>query len=181
MSIEFKAWPKIARGKGQHVTISEKLDGTNACVIIIDGELTGVQSRKRLLTLDNDNYGFCKWAYENKEKLEELGDGYHYGEWYGEGIQKNHHKKDGKYFALFNTFRWTETPLPIELNLEIVPILYVGPVDDINIENAMLSLELQAKELDYTPEGVVAYYHNTKTYEKYTFKSPNGKWVKGRN
>ena len=179
MSAEFKAWDKIPRGKGQHVTITEKLDGTNACVIIIEGKLVGVQSRTRLITPENDNYGFAKWTHENKESLEKLGDGYHYGEWYGEGIQKNHHKKDGKYLALFNTFRFSEErPLPKDINIEIVPILYSGSKKDINIDEIMKSLELQAEEANYTPEGIIVYHHNTRAFEKYTFKNVNGKWAK---
>lgn len=173
----FKAWPKIPRGKGQQVTISEKLDGTNSCVIIKEGEIVGVQSRNRMITVDDDNYGFAKWVSENKEKLEQLGDGYHYGEWYGAGIQKNPHNKDGKYFALFNTFRYGEhNPLPEGLNIEIVPVVFRGAQEDIIIEEQMGMLEENAKVEGYNPEGLIIYYHNTRTFEKYTFKNVDGKW-----
>ncbi len=43
MTVEFKAWPKIPREKGNIVTVTEKIDGTNACGIIRDGELVGMR------------------------------------------------------------------------------------------------------------------------------------------
>lgn len=176
--IEFKPWDKIARGKDQHITITEKLNGTNACVIIKENKVVGVQSRTRLITPETDNYGFAQWVYDNKNALEQLGDGYHYGEWYGEGIQKNPHRKNGKHLALFNTFRFHEdNPLPENLNIEIVPILYTGPQQDITVDTVMETLKILALEAEYIPEGVIIYYHNTRTLEKYTFKNADGKWV----
>lgn len=88
MTIEFKAWPKIPRATGEKVTITEKMDGTNACVVIQEGKIVGVQSRKRFITPEDDNYGFAAWVAENEQELLKLGDGYHYGEWAGLGIQK---------------------------------------------------------------------------------------------
>ena len=32
--VEFKEWPKIPRGLGEQMTITEKIDGTNACIIV---------------------------------------------------------------------------------------------------------------------------------------------------
>ena len=89
--VEFKAWEKIGRDNPFGVTITEKIDGTNACIIIQDGEVVGVQSRKRLITPEDDNYGFAGWVERNIEDIMGLGDGYHYGEWAGLGIQKNPH------------------------------------------------------------------------------------------
>ena len=179
MTVEFKAWGKITRGKGQVVTITEKLDGTNACIIIKEGKIIGVQSRTRLITPEDDNYGFAKWVYTNQEQLELLGDGYHYGEWYGEGIQKNHHKKDSKYLALFNTFRFHEkNPLPKGVNIEIVPILFIGALENVNIDDIMVNLTQASHIEEYIAEGVIIYYHNTKAFEKYTFKNVKGKWAK---
>ena len=60
--VEFKAWPKIGRYNPFNVTITEKMDGTNACIIIEDGFIVGVQSRKRLITPDDDNFGFAQWV-----------------------------------------------------------------------------------------------------------------------
>ena len=105
-SPEFKAWPKIGRENPFKVTITEKLDGTNSCVIIQDDKVVGVQSRKRFITPEDDNFGFAQWVVDNNDELLSLEDGYHYGEWAGEGIQKNPHCLEGKHFFLFNTFRW---------------------------------------------------------------------------
>jgi hypothetical protein len=176
MDIEFKAWPKIGRGKGQRVIITEKLDGTNACVVIQEGKIVGVQSRKRFITPSDDNYGFATWVDHNEEELLKLGDGYHYGEWYGLGIQKNPHKAVGKRFALFNTLRWGEHNKNTPECVEVVPVLHDG-VLDITISDIMRDLQEKADNEEYTPEGVVAFYCNTQTMEKYTFKTPKGKWV----
>jgi hypothetical protein len=37
-----------------------------------------------------DNMGFAKWVKENASSLLMLGEGRHYGEWYGKGIQRNY-------------------------------------------------------------------------------------------
>lgn len=61
-----------------------KLDGTNASVWLEDGELH-CGSRKRELSLDNDNRGFMKYVMDNKEKymsfFEKCPDWILYGEW----------------------------------------------------------------------------------------------------
>ena len=68
--MEFKAWPKIPRLENTNWTITEKIDGTNACIIISnDGTEIAAQSRTRLITPDNDNAGFARWVQENKEDL----------------------------------------------------------------------------------------------------------------
>lgn len=80
----FRAWPKTPR-LFRDMVITEKIDGTNAAVIVADGKLYA-QSRKRIITPDDDNFGFASWVAEHPE-LVELGEGYHYGEWWGKGIQ----------------------------------------------------------------------------------------------
>jgi hypothetical protein len=66
-----------------------------------------VGSRSRWITPDNDNYGFAKWAYAHKAELQLLGPGYHYGEWWGNGIQRGYGLPNGeKRFSLFNVSRW---------------------------------------------------------------------------
>ena len=176
-TVEFKAWEKIPRENPFKVTITEKIDGTNACVIIQDGQIVGVQSRKRLITPEDDNYGFAAWVHQNSDDLLGLGDGYHYGEWAGLGIQKNPHNLDKKYFFLFNTFRWNENNPSRPQCCKVVPILFEGVIDNNTIEEVLNKLKLDAKE-DETPEGVIVYYHAFRKYTKHTIKSPNGKWCK---
>lgn len=179
MNVEFTPWPKIARFRGNHVTITEKIDGTNAALIIQEGQLVGYQSRSRLIKPGDDNYGFAFWAYEDKTALETLlGDGTHFGEWVGPGIQKNPHNLARKTFFLFNTARWEMLPLTPEpvSQLRVVPVLYQGTYEKGLIENVMANLEVAARDAGYTPEGVIVYWHDTRTYQKATFKTPEGKW-----
>lgn len=132
--ITFEGWPKTPRlNKAGSTIITEKIDGTNACVVIMPigavaawgayaphyggvawvhdptrsdvMYLVGAQSRNRLIYPSNDNAGFAQWVFDNADRLVELlGPGRHFGEWWGKGIQK--HKLDRKVFSLFNSHRW---------------------------------------------------------------------------
>lgn len=91
----------------REMIVTEKIDGTNACIHIgEDGEfLTG--SRSKWITPDCDNHGFSRWATEQKEELLGLGIGTHFGEWWGSGIQRGYELPKGeKRFSLFNVQRW---------------------------------------------------------------------------
>lgn len=140
---EFKSWGSTTR-ENKNKTITEKIDGTNACIVIYNGKVTA-QSRKRIITPDDDNYGFARWVYDNAGVLmDTLGYGYHYGEWYGEGIQKNPLGIEGKRFALFWATKYTEQN-GYELNkvdgLETVPLLHHGQCDIWTIPNIMQDLD----------------------------------------
>jgi hypothetical protein len=94
---EFREFPKMAR-LSREIIITEKIDGTNAQIFIgEDGEfLCG--SRTRWITPENDNYGFAKWAYERKDDLiRDLGPGRHFGEWWGQGIQRGYGLKEKRF------------------------------------------------------------------------------------
>lgn len=125
---EFLAFPKIPR-LNRDITITEKIDGTNAAVIIepIDdyaGRLANdgvpispdvvvragqayaiqAQSRKRLIFpgKQTDNYGFAGWVRSNAEELVDLlGVGRHFGEWWGSGIARNYGLVGQRNFSLF--------------------------------------------------------------------------------
>lgn len=176
-SLEFNPWPKIPRGQHESVTDTEKMDGTNSCIIIKDGKITGIQSRKRFISpgKESDNFGFAGWVHENAEQLIELGDGEHFGEWCGGKIQNNPHKLEEKTFFLFNTFRWGEHNPPPSC-CSVVEVLSQGEKTDSCIEEAMKLIHDRAKGTDVEPEGVIVYYHTTRRNEKYTFKSQRGKW-----
>lgn len=93
------------------------------------GYLVRAQSRKRIITPGNDNFGFAKWVWDNAEALANtLGMGYHYGEWYGEGIQKNPLAVKGRYWALFNTWHWARPENALRLSLSGVQGLTHVPV-----------------------------------------------------
>jgi hypothetical protein len=103
MMPEFQAWPKIPRWQNENYVITEKIDGTNGCIIVTAYGDVYAQSRSKILneTKSGDNFGFCKWVMGHKDELLNLGEGYHYGEWWGQGIQRNYGLPDRR-FSLFN-------------------------------------------------------------------------------
>jgi len=101
---QFTAFPKMARLQ-REVLISEKIDGTNAQVYITDDGKMLFGSRTRWITPGDDNFGFARWATDNKEELLKLGPGRHFGEWWGRGIQRNYGLSERR-FSLFNVARW---------------------------------------------------------------------------
>jgi len=175
--IEFKSFGKIPRENPFMVTISEKINGTNSCIVIQEGKIVGVQSRKRFITPEDDNYGFAGWVRDHNDELLALGDGYHYGEWAGLGIQKNPHCLKEKELFLFNTFRWNPNNPNRPACCNVVPVLFEGLMLPDTISQQLLELQDRAA-VGQTPEGVVAYYHAFRKYTKHTIISPNGKWCK---
>ena len=117
MTIEFKKWPKIPRLFNEEYSLTEKIDGSNACIVIDEEGSIGAQSRNGLIALHNDNFGFAQWVIDNKDDLLQLGPGHHFGEWYGQGIQRNYGLSTRR-FALFN-YRIAELPKCVD----IVPYL----------------------------------------------------------
>ena len=85
--MEFKKFDSIPR-LSKDMVITEKVDGTNACVVVMEDGTIFAQSRNKIITPTDDNHGFAKWVESNKEELLKLGVGYHFGEWYGCGIQR---------------------------------------------------------------------------------------------
>lgn len=151
--MEFEKFPKIPR-LNRDIIITEKIDGTNAQINIVEfskellraaghGIMAGAiyfspsldenteiavwaGSRNRWLNLvGGDNHGFAGWVFEHgAELIAGLGVGYHYGEWWGQGIQRCY-GLDEKRFSLFNTKRWTPDVTPDCCH--VVPVLYEGP------------------------------------------------------
>lgn len=160
--IEFRAWPKTPR-LFRDITISEKIDGTNACVIVTEGGRVAAQSRKRLITPESDNYGFARWVHDNSDDLIELlGPGYHYGEWWGSKIQRGYGLTGGeKRFSLFNVHRYGETVHESDGLLRTVPVLYEGPFGEDHIRTALWDLQDKgsAAEPGYmNPEGIITFH-----------------------
>jgi hypothetical protein len=179
IEFEFKEWPKIPRlNKGCVVT--EKIDGTNACVIITEDGRIGAQSRNRIVTpgKDTDNYGFARWVEDHTDELRQLGPGYHYGEWFGRGILRGYALEERR-FALFNVGRWTDRHncltgalIPNELLVSgrqyapacchVVPVLSRGPVSEA-IAQSTYMLETMGSHITgavgFKPEGMIVYLH----------------------
>lgn len=162
---EFQAWPSTPR-LYRDCTITEKIDGTNACVVVTDHADVYAQSRKRLVTPDDDNFGFARWVYDYQDTLwRVLGPGYHYGEWYGSGIQRNYGLTE-KRFALFNVNRWqplVDDGALFEIpGLEVVPIIGFGTFNDQTVELALNKLRYNGSVAVpgfRNPEGIVIWHH----------------------
>jgi len=121
--MEFEEFPKIAR-LSRTCVITEKIDGTNAQVHIarLDDYLKATDalanrgdlymfagSRNRYITPAADNFGFARWVMEHADELWALGEGRHYGEWWGSGVQRGYGLTKGeKRFSLFNVARWND-------------------------------------------------------------------------
>lgn len=165
---EFKEFPKMQRlyDNANGIVITEKIDGTNGAIQIENGVVVAVQSRKRIITPQDDNFGFASWVYSNQEEIARaLGDGIHFGEWYGSGIQRGYGLTHGKKrFALFNTSRWTSDDIAHVEGLELVPELYRGDIKrglDSHINNAVAKLlneGSQAQPGFMNPEGIVVFF-----------------------
>jgi len=166
--IEFQEFPKIAR-LSRDMIITEKIDGTNAQIIIDEDGSFGCASRKRIITPESDNYGFAKWAYEHKDDLMKLGPGRHFGEWWGNGIQRGYGILE-KRFSLFNVGRWDCPERPSCCG--IVPTLYKGEFDTISIRKVLDDLQLHGSYAApfMNPEGVVIFHEASRTMFKKTIK-----------
>ena len=176
--VEFEPWAKIPRAVLGGCIISMKMNGTNACIIIKDGKVVGVQSRKRMINIgkENDNYGFASYVAQNMEKVLQLGEGRHYGEWAGLGIQKNPHNLESKTFFLFDTRRWGEHNVPPE-GIEVVEILHQGEYSRTIIDDVMNTLKTRSETEGWKAEGIVVYLPKIKAMEKHTFEYSKGKWA----
>ena len=168
--MDFIEFDKIAR-LSRNCVVTEKIDGTNASIVITeDGEfLTG--SRTRWITPTDDNYGFAKWAAANKEELLKLGPGSHYGEWWGLGIQRNYGLKE-KRFSLFNTARWSDAAVRPAC-CSVVPVLYSGLFSTILICEALGNLAQYgsiAAPGFMKPEGIVIWHEAARMYFKKTIE-----------
>lgn len=206
--MEFRSWGKTPR-LFRDVVITEKIDGTNSAVIFEDVTLldvdlvpsnelvvrgaylyrVGAQSKNRLITpgKTTDNYNFAQWVYENKELLfDQLGVGYHFGEWWGKGIQKRYGDLDYRTFSLFNTRKHAEvffrTPelngTPV--NVESVPILYQGEFSEEAVHKVareLLKNGSAAAPFAPNPEGIAIFHTQSGQVYKYTFDgNDKGKW-----
>lgn len=181
---EFRSFGKIPR-LSRECTITEKIDGTNACIFIgEDGEfLTGC--RTRWITPEDDNHGFARWAHEHKDELLNLGPGRHFGEWWGAGIQRKY-GLDHKRFSLFNTSRWADAnPYPVPFATcpdtlpkdvafapaccRVVPVIYHGLFDTDAVNAALMAITTLGSAAApgfMQPEGIIIYHHASGGYFK---------------
>lgn len=189
----FQPFPKLAR-LSRGCTITEKLDGTNAQIYIVNPEaLEGeaweavcqseplavindlymyAGSRTRIITpgKTSDNYGFAQWVLDHSNELIELGEGRHFGEWYGQGIQRGYGLTE-KRFALFDTHKWPDVR-PRPSCVSVVPILHKGEFTSDAINHVMDKLRYGGSVAVHeymNPEGIVVYHEQAKVSFKKTF------------
>lgn len=197
----FSTFPKMPR-LSRDIIITEKIDGTNAQISITDvfphwdENITAYAvgpdskeyaiyagSRNRWITPANDNFGFASWVRSNAAELVKLGNGRHFGEWWGSGIQRGYGLKKGeRFFSLFNALRWAdgslaEKPELLEIPngdpkaepklqqytpscVGVVPTIYRGPFNTHAVDNVLNMLKEHGSNAVagyMNPEGVVVY------------------------
>jgi len=175
---EFSEFPKIYR-LNRDCVVSEKLDGTNAQVVVGEDMSVRAGSRTRWITPEADNHGFARWVKEHEEELKALGPGRHFGEWWGQGIQRKYGLTE-KRFSLFNTSRWNaETPPPACCHT--VPVLYTGPFDThviADVAEALRASGSRAAPGFMNPEGIVVYHVHANQCFKFTLDGDGHKGVR---
>lgn len=152
---DFVPFPKIPRLK-RGCIITEKIDGTNAQVVVGEDGSVRAGSRKRWITPEDDNFGFARWVAEHADGLRELGPGQHFGEWWGVGIQRGYDLTERR-FSLFNAGRWSnERPSCCD----VVPVLYSGDFSTDVVDETLASLKesgSRARPGFMRPEGIIVY------------------------
>lgn len=194
---EFRGFGKIPRF-ARPVILTEKIDGTNASVLIEPGyaddpsviascRILGTDyvmragSRTRWVTPKNDNFGFAAWAQLHADEFFELGVGHHFGEWWGKGIQRGYGIEERR-FSLFNAGRWIEGEedrvdeqqrvVPAPFN--VVPVVERGAC--LSMSGVLLAADIlriggsRAAPGYMNPEGVVVYHEASGHYYKYSLK-----------
>lgn len=175
---DFQEFPKMAR-LSREIIITEKIDGTNAKILITENGDLYVGSRTRWITPQDDNHGFAKWVEQNKEEILKLGPGRHFGEWWGHGVNRGYGLQKGeKRLSLFNVSRWalygTEPQIissadPRNIKYQdvlpqcvgLVPILYKGVFDTVKIDEVLNNLKLNGSYASpgfMNPEGIVVFH-----------------------
>jgi len=175
--MEFQPFPKMSR-LSREIIVTEKLDGTNAQVCISDDGLQiRAGSRTRWVSPESDNHGFAAWVESHREELLTLGPGRHFGEWWGQGIQRGYELAE-KRFSLFNTQRWalhgtepktypTKDPRIVKVQkvlpacCSLVPVVFQGEFHTYKIEECLEKLRTGGSVAApgyMNPEGVVIYH-----------------------
>lgn len=203
--MDFVEFDKISR-LNRDVVVTEKIDGTNGQIhirradAVPDSLLTskfeyeegydtkinifdvphfiraGSRSRWVVNVGSDDNSGFGRWVKANAEELAKLGEGAHFGEWWGAGIQRKYGLND-KRFSLFNVHRWTPENKPT--CCLTVPIIS----EDVGFDCVYEAIEFLKRNGSVAapgflkPEGVVAFHTHSRALFKMTIeKDQEHKW-----
>jgi len=188
---DFEKFPKIPR-LNRNIIITEKIDGTNAQIYVSDEPITmrielprgadtlvrrrtgriWAGSRNRWIIPEHDNFGFAAWVREHADELLQLGPGRHFGEWWGQGINRGYGLNHRR-FSLFNVSRWgphLPDPIPdfenstrteVPACCHVVPVLWHGlfRIDRINdVMDILRQYGSMAAPGFMNPEGIVIYH-----------------------
>ena len=145
-------------------------------------------SRNRWLNVgkQNDNHAFAYWVKENAPSLVMLGEGRHYGEWMGKGIQRGYGLEE-KRFYLFNVSKWVKkhdgkgNTFCLEEKqqycpdcCEVVPVLYEGEFCTQTINGVLGILKTVGSKAVpgyMNPEGICVYHTAAGQYFKKTIEN----------
>jgi hypothetical protein len=179
--LEFAKMPRLSR----EAIITEKIDGTNAQILITPIELdedaikSSVTDIIEIVELDGrkytiragsrnkwvrpgkqtDNYGFAGWVKDNASELIKLGEGRHFGEWWGSGINRGYNMK-GKVFSLFNVDRWSNDEVRPTC-CSVVPELWRGIFSTDAADGVLGILKEKGSQASpgfMNPEGIVVWH-----------------------
>jgi hypothetical protein len=201
----FEEFPKIAR-LSRECVITEKIDGTNGQVFIQqrcscsqhpgatcsscpnprlliaerDGLLMYAGSRTQFITPERDNHGFARWVQEHAYDLFALGEGRHFGEWWGSGIQRGYGLPKGeKRFSMFNVARWDDLrdrekfPQDRPTCCHVVPVLYQGAFFTDAADTVLDKLSRDGSRAApgfMKPEGIVVWHEAARQMFKKTLE-----------
>ena len=167
---EFVPFPKIAR-LDSTCTVTEKIDGTNACVIVTaDGEVLA-QSRSRIITPTDDNYGFARWVKENRRFLVSAKATTSAS---GGGRASSASTAKSASVSRCSTCRWADG-CGRPFCCDVVPTLLVGEfrsIDFARVEHDLRAGGSVAAPGFMKPEGFVVYHHRLNAYLKHPFDKP---------
>jgi hypothetical protein len=176
MTTEWHAFPKIPR-LFRECVVTEKLDGSNASILVPDDEGMALRafSRSREVTpgKQSDNHGFAQWVADNEPEIRNLGPGVHFGEWWGQGINRGYDLKE-KRFSLFNVDRWSDEAGDRPLCCQVVPVILreTFRAGTASLARDMLRLDGSYAAPGYMkPEGIVVYHTAAKQMFKVTIEN----------
>ena len=166
----FHTFEKIAR-VNRPMIVTEKLDGQNALIHILDDGRVFIGSREQYIDEHTDVKGFWHWCQDHMEEIKLLGPGRHHGEWWGSGIGRGYGLKE-KHFSLFNTSKWNVDNTPP--CVDVVPVLYQGPFSTETMAEIVEALRAQGSMAVpgfMRPEGIVVFHVHAYSFFKWTLEN----------
>jgi hypothetical protein len=169
----FRGFPKIPR-LNRDIVITEKIDGTNASILITDKGDMYAGKRSDWCTPEKDNHGFATWVQANKQELLKLGPGRYFGEWWGKGINRGYGLSERR-FSLFSD---PDVSVGLPACVSVVPVLYSGVFSCGAITAALHQLRSAGSVAApgwMKPEGIVVFHTAASQRFKVTLENDEGR------